>query len=53
MNREIIRVPRATFERDLEDCLTIIAYPNKKQKHYVCEYTTPALYRKVINVVVY
>ena len=53
MNREFIRVSRERFEADLEDCLTILDYPSKNKKYYVCEYITPALYKKVINVVVY
>ena len=53
MTREIIRVSRERFEADLEDCLTILDYPSKNKKYYVCEYITPALYTKVIKVVVY
>ena len=53
MSREIIRVSRERFERDLDDCLTILHYPSRNRKYYVCEYITPDLYRKVVKVVVY
>ena len=30
------------FDRDLDDCLTIINYPSRTRKYYVCEYTSDA-----------
>ena len=38
------------FEMDLEICLTIISYPTKTRKYYVCEYINPALYKSVVQI---
>jgi hypothetical protein len=38
------------FDKDLETCLTIIKYPNKKKPFYVCEYISYALYKLIIKV---
>ena len=39
------------FNKDLEDCLTIISEPSKRQPYYVCEYTSPfALYKSIVYI---
>ena len=39
------------FNKDLEDCLTIITEPNGRRKsYYVCEYVSPALYKSIVHV---
>jgi hypothetical protein len=38
------------FDRDLEDCLLIIGYPDKMRNYYVCEYTSPALYKSIVHI---
>ena len=35
------------FNKDLDECLTIIAEPTGRKKYYVCEY--PALY-KIVHI---
>ena len=40
------------FDRDLEGCLTIINYPSRTRKYYVCEYISPALLRRKVKVFV-
>jgi hypothetical protein len=38
------------FDRDLEDCLTIINYPGKYHNYYVVEYISPALYKSIVHI---
>lgn len=38
------------FDKDLEDCLTIITEPTQSNPYYVCEYVSPALYKSIIHV---
>ena len=38
------------FDRDLEDCLTIISYPGKYHNYYVVEYISPALYKSIVHI---
>jgi hypothetical protein len=38
------------FDRDLEDCLTIINYPDKYHNYYVVEYISPALYKSIVHI---
>ncbi len=38
------------FEKDLQECLTIIAEPTETNLFYVCEYVSPALYKSIVNV---
>ena len=40
------------FEKDLDDCLTIINYPSRTRKYYVCEHISPALLRRKVKVFV-
>ena len=40
------------FNSELESCLTILEEPSKDRLYYLCEYITPALYSKVVKVVV-
>ena len=38
------------FNKDLEDCLTIIKEPAQRNPYYVCEYVSPALYKSIVNI---
>lgn len=38
------------FDKDLEDCLTIITEPTKRKPYYVCEYVSPALYKSIVHI---
>ena len=38
------------FDKDLEDCLTILREPTNINKYYVCEYVSPALYKSIIHI---
>jgi hypothetical protein len=50
MQAETIYLSKEQFEKDLEICLTIVSYPNKKNNYYVCEYINAALYKRIINI---
>ena len=39
-----------TFEKDLEECLTVIAYPSKNKPYYVCEHISAGLHKRKVNV---
>lgn len=34
-----VYLSKEEFEKYLDDCLTIINYPSKTRKYYVCEHT--------------
>ena len=38
------------FNKELEDCLTIIKEPTKINKYYVCEYISAALYKSIVHI---
>jgi hypothetical protein len=38
------------FDKDLEDCLTIITEPTQRNQYYVCEYVSPALYKSIVHI---
>lgn len=38
------------FNKDLEDCLTIITYPTHRNPYYACEYVSPALYKSIVHI---
>ena len=38
------------FDKDLEDFLTIIKEPTRKNQYYVCEYISPALYKSIVHI---
>lgn len=38
------------FDRDLEICLLIINEPSRNRPYYVCEYTSPALYKSIVHI---
>jgi hypothetical protein len=38
------------FDKDLEDCLTIITEPTQRNFYYVCEYFSPALYKSIVHI---
>lgn len=38
------------FDKDLEDCLTIITEPTQRKPYYVCEYVSPALYKSIVHI---
>ena len=43
-----VYLSKEQFEQDLENHLTIIKYPNRRRKYYICEdITHPLLKRKV------
>ena len=44
-----IYVTRVEFEKDLNDGLTIIRYPNRSRKYYVCSYKKSIVYIHIKN----
>lgn len=38
------------FEKDLDDCLTIVNYPSKTRRYYVCEHISPTLLTRKVRV---
>ena len=38
------------FDKDLQDCLTIITEPTQRKPYYVCEYVSPALYKSIVHI---
>ena len=38
------------FNKELEDCLTIIKEPTKINKYYVCEYISAGLYKSIVHI---
>lgn len=49
---KIVYLSKEQFEKDLDDCLTIINYPSKTRKYYVCEHISPALSKRKVKVFV-
>ena len=47
-----VYLSKKQFEKDLDDCLTIINYPSRTRKYYVCEHISPALLRRKVKVFV-
>ena len=47
-----VYLTQEAFEKDLDECLTIISYPNKIKTFYVCEHISPALYKRKVNIYV-
>lgn len=45
-----VYLSKEQFKKDLDDCLTIIKYPNRTRKYYVCEHISPALLRRKVKV---
>lgn len=46
-----VYLSKETFEKDLEECLTIINYPTSKKPYYVCIHIS-ALLKRQVNVYV-
>ena len=38
------------FNKELEDCLTIVREPSKRKPYYICEYISPALYESIVHI---
>ena len=38
------------FEKDLDSCLTIVSYPDKKNPFYLCEHISAALIVRKVRV---
>ncbi len=49
-NLKDVHLTKEQFEIDLENCLTIIKYPNKKRKYYVCEHINAALVKREVKI---
>ena len=47
-----VYLTQEAFDKDLEECLTIISYPSKGKPFYVCEHISAALYKSKVNVYV-
>lgn len=45
-----IYLSQESFDKALDDCLTIIKYPSKSKPYYTCEYISTALYKKNVNI---
>jgi len=49
-NLQDVYLSQEAFDKDLDDCLTIITYPSKRKPFYVCEHISPALYTRKVNI---
>jgi len=38
------------FNKDLDECLTIITEPTDTVHYYVCEYVSFALYKSIVHI---
>jgi hypothetical protein len=47
---QAVYLSQEAFDKDLEECLTIITYPSKRKPFYVCEHISAALYKSKVNV---
>jgi len=47
-----VYLSKEQFEKDLDGCLTIINYPSKTRRYYVCEHISPALIRRKVKIFV-
>ena len=47
-----VYLTQEAFEKDLEECLTIIDYPSKSKPYYVCEHISVGLHKRKVNVYV-
>ena len=47
-----VYLSQEAFEKDLNECLTVITYPSKTKPFYVCEHISAALYKSQVNVYV-
>jgi len=45
-----VYLTRTQFNQDLECCLTIISYPNKKRPYYFCEHISAALEKRNVKI---
>jgi hypothetical protein len=45
-----VYLTKKEFNKDLEDCLTIISYPTKKTPYYFCEHISAALYKSNVKI---
>jgi len=45
-----VYLSKEQFEKDLDDCLTIINYPSRTRSYYVCEHISPTLLRRKVKV---
>lgn len=45
-----VYLTQEAFEKDLDECLTIINYPNKMRPYYVCEHISAALLKRKVHV---
>ena len=47
---QAVYLSQEAFDKDLEECLTIITYPSKRKPFYVCEHISAALYKSKVKV---
>jgi len=45
-----VYLSQEAFDKDLEECLTIVSYPTSKKPFYVCEHISMALYTSKVNI---
>ena len=45
-----VYLSKETFEQDLEICLTILSYPNKKNRYYICRYISAGFYSSIVHI---
>lgn len=57
-NKEIMKqlqdvyLTQEAFDKDLDECLTIMGYPSKRKPYYVCEHISSGLHKSKVNVYV-
>ena len=47
---QIVNLTQESFNKDLDECLTILTYPEKSKPFYICEYVSFSLHVKKIKV---
>ena len=47
-----VYLTQEAFDKDLDECLTIISYPSKRKPYYVCEHISAGLHKRKVNVYV-
>ena len=45
-----VYLTKEEFNKDLDICLVILNEPSRQKPYYVCEYTSPALYKTIVHI---
>ena len=45
-----VYLTQEAFIKDLDSCLLILSEQDKEASYYICEYTSPALYKSIKHI---